>query len=135
MHDRVREEIKAVEKKHPGTKFDEDLSWILIPEFPLPPARFHKEVTRLLFRIPVGYPSTAPDNFFVDHDLSLRGGGSPPGFNGNSKDTHGPAPVPGDWGWFSWHPVTWRPAAKIEDGDNLLTFLRGVSMCLRGESF
>lgn len=133
MHERVGFEIETVRKNYPNLQHDEELNWVLIPDYPLPPGRFNKERTKLLFLIPSGYPNTGPDNFFVDADLKLRDGGKPPGFNAGSKSSSGLAPIPGDWSWFSWHPVTWRPAATIEGGDNLLTFLRGANMCLRGE--
>lgn len=133
MHERVRQEIELLRNKHQGLEHGEQLNWVLIPEFELPPKRFNKNRTRLLFAIPLGYPNTGPDNFFVDVELRLQNGGMPPGFNPNSNSSSGAAPVPGNWGWFSWHPQTWRPAASINSGDNLLTFVRGVNLCLRGE--
>jgi len=133
MHERVRQEIELLRKKYPSLEHGQQLDWVLIPEFELPPNRFKEDKTRLLFVIPVGYPNTGPDNFFVDMDLHLQNGGTLPGFNPNSNSSNGAAPVPGNWGWFSWHPQTWRPAASIDSGDNLLTFVRGVNLCLRGE--
>ncbi len=121
-----------VRLKHPHLQHGERLEWVLIPEYPLPPRRYTKEGTRLLFLIPVGYPNTGPDNFFVDGDLRLVGNDNPPGMNPGSQSNSGAAPVGDNWAWFSWHPVSWRPAATIEGGDNLLTFLRGVNRCLEG---
>lgn len=133
MHDWVRAEIRILSGKYGKVQHDEQLTWVLIGRYLLPLARFNIESSPLLFRIPVGYPNTAPDNFFVDGALQLRNGARPPSFNPGSNASNGPAPVAGNWGWFSWHPVVWRPAATIHGGDNLLTFLRGVNMCLRGE--
>ena len=133
MHERVRQEIELVRQKHPSLRHGEKLDWVLIPDFPLPPGRHNKERANLLFNIRPGYPNTAPDDFFVDGDLRLKDGNPPPGFNQGPNSSSGPAPVPGNWGWFSWHARIWRPAATIEGGDNLLTFLRAVNMCLRGE--
>ena len=131
-YERVAAEIELVRRKFPALQFGERLNWILIPEYPLPKDRFNKGRTKLLFNIPPGYPNTGPDDFFVDGDLRLVGGGTAPGFNPGSNSSSGPAPVPGEWAWFSWHPVSWRPAASIEGGDNLLTFLRGANLCLLG---
>lgn len=134
MHERVREEIELLKQKYPDLQHGEQMNWVLIPQYPLP-AHYNKSHTRLLWRIPVEYPQTAPDDFFVDVDLRLKDGNPPPSFNPNSSSSSGTAPVPGSWGWFSWHPEQgkWRPAASIEKGDNLLTFLRSVNICLRGE--
>lgn len=133
MHQRVREEIELLKRRFPDLQHGDQLDWVLILELVLLAGRFNKERTKLLFRIPVGYPQTGPDNFFVDVDLRLKDGSNPPAFNANKESSSGPAPVPGDWGWFSWHPQSWRPAATIEGGDNLLGFVRAINLCLRGE--
>jgi len=133
MNERVREEIELLKKQFPELQHGDQLDWGLIPELVLPPERFNKSSTKVLFRIPVGYPATGPDNFFVDADLRLKGGANPPAFNIGSQSSSGNAPVAGEWGWFSWHPQAWRPAATIEGGDNLLGFVRSINVCLRGE--
>jgi hypothetical protein len=133
VRDRIVCEIELVRERHPTLQRGEQLNWVLIPDYPLPPGRFTRVRSRLLFLIPVGYPNTGPDNFFVDGDLRLAGGGMPPGMNAGPQSTTGTAPVGDNWGWFSWHPQAWRPAATIEGGDNLLTFLRSVNLCLEGK--
>jgi len=133
MYDRVRDELDRLSKRFPRITSGEQLNYFVIPCFPLPEGRYEQRETPILVMIPPGYPNTGPDNFFVRQDLRLVGGGSPPAFNPNSNSSSGPAPIPGEWGWFSWHPQVWRPAAQVERGDNLETYLRGVSMCLRGE--
>ena len=133
MHQRVVEELEHLKKRFPDLRTGEQSNWFLIPSFPLPRDRFEQTETPVLVVIPPGYPNTGPDNFFVRQDLRLKVGGSPPAFNPNNNSSSGPAPIPGQWGWFSWHPQGWRPLALIEQGDNLETYLRGVSMCLRGE--
>lgn len=133
MNERVREEIELLKKQFPELQHGDQLDWGLIPELVLPPERFNKSSTKVLFRIPVGYPATGPDNFFVDADLRLKNGSPPPAFNAGSQSSSGPAPIEGSWGWFSWHPQTWRPAATIEGGDNLMGFVRSINLCLRGE--
>lgn len=133
MHERVKQEIDLLRAKYPTLQAGENLDWVLIPEYSLPPARFNKDKTKLLFVIPPGYPNTAPDNFFVDVVLRLNDGSQAAGFNQGANSSSGNAPVAEDWGWFSWHPNVWRPAATIEGGDNLITYLRAVNACLRGE--
>jgi len=132
MNERVEEEIGLLKEKFPRLRHGDKHQWVLIPEFPLPVGRYNKGYTDLLFNIPLGYPNTGPDDFFVEGDLKLMEGGNPLGFNVGSKSSSGPAQVEANWGWFSWHPVSWRPAATIQGGDNLLTFLRGVNLCLKG---
>lgn len=134
MRDRIAAEITLLQEKYPLLSHGPDLQWILIPDYLLPRDRYNRDRCRVLFAIVTGYPNTAPDNFFVDRDLSFKTIAGPiPAFNANNQSSSGPAPIPGDWGWFSWHPQAWRPAAEITKGDNLLTFMLGVGMCLRGE--
>jgi len=133
MHDRVLKEIEIVRLKYRNLQYGEKLDWMLITAYPLPLGLYNKAQTKLLFLIPPGYPNTGPDNCFVEADVRLSNGGMPPSLNLGSQSSSGTAPIPGDWAWFSWHPQVWSPAVNIEDGDNLMTFLRGVSLCLRGE--
>jgi hypothetical protein len=131
--DRVLAEIEPQLRPRFGEVLHgEEFDWVLISRFPLDAAILKESSTKLLFRIPVGYPSTGPDDFFVERSLRMADGAPIPGLNEGSESSSGPAPVAGEWGWFSWHPQSWRPAARIEDGDNLLTFLRGAAACLRG---
>jgi hypothetical protein len=134
MHERVKEEIEILRRKFPDLQYGEEWNWVLIPKYPLPDL-FTKSDTNLLWIIQPGYPQTAPDDFFVDGDLRLKNGSNPPAFNAGPNSSSGVAPVSGNWGWFSWHPESgkWKPAAEIEKGDNFLTFLRSVNICLRGE--
>lgn len=134
MRDRIQKEIELLRAKYPLLSFDVDLRWILLPDYKLPQHRYTKEHCKVLFAISTGYPNTAPDNFFVDRDLTFKNLAGPiPAFNPNNQSSSGAAPISGDWGWFSWHPQSWHPAVEITKGDNLLTFMVGVGMCLRGE--
>lgn len=133
MHERVRQEIELLQQRFPNLRHGDQLNWVLIPELVLPVDRFNKLRATVLFGIPAGYPQTGPDNFFVEAALRLKDGATPPAFNAGSQSSSGPAPLDGNWGWFSWHPQSWLPTATIEGGDNLLGFVRGVQLCLRGE--
>src|SRR5688572_13054981 len=113
MHERVKEEIELLRQRFPNLKHSDELNWVLIPEYPLPDL-FNKSHTNLMWLIPPGYPQTAPDDFFVDGDLRFKNGSSPPAFNVGPNSSSGSAPIPGDWGWFSWHPqAQWIPNADI----------------------
>jgi hypothetical protein len=131
MRERLLEELKLLQAVHPDAQLGE--SWLRIPNYALPRGRFNMDHAPVVFSIPVGYPNTGPDNFFVPVTLRLKNGELAPAFNGNNNSSSGPAPIAGDWGWFSWHPQGWRPAANPAEGDNLLTFVRGIALCLRGE--
>lgn len=133
MQSRIEDEIRLLRARFQTLEHGPRFEWILLPVFPLPPGRFNRPASRVMFALPVGYPQTGPDNFFVDVDLRLADGSAPPAFNPNRDSSSGPAAIPGEWGWFSWHPQVWRPAAKVTDGDNLLVFVTGIQMCLRGE--
>jgi hypothetical protein len=133
VQERVLEEIETLLRPRYGAvDHGEELDWVIVPQFPIDNRVLNQSTTKLLFRIPPGYPNTGPDDFFVDSGLRTADGGPVPGLNEGSQSSSGPAPVEGDWGWFSWHPQSWRPAARSEDGDNLLTFLRGCAACLQG---
>lgn len=134
MDARLKAEIELVKAKYPDVQYGDNPPWVFIPDFSLQKDILNKEKTRLLFMIPPGYPVTAPDDFFVDAELRLANGEAPPNFNNGSRSSNGSeAPIGESWAWFSWHPNGWRPASEIQDGDNLLSYIRGVSMCLRGE--
>jgi hypothetical protein len=132
MHERVEAETDLVKEKHPGLAHGDKHNWMRLDGYRLPAGRYNKTTTTILFNIPSCYPQAGPDDFFVDGDLRLADGSPPPGFNAGSQSSSGPAPIEGNWGWFSWHPGSWRPAADIDRGDNLLTFLRSVDQCLLG---
>lgn len=133
MQTRIIEEIGLLKAQFTALRHGEQFNWVLIPELLLPAGRFNRTHDTILFAIPVGYPQTGPDNFFASAGLRLNDGTMPAAFNQGPQSSNGVAPIPGDWGWFSWHPQSWRPAATIEGGDNLLTFVRAIKLCLRGE--
>jgi len=133
MQSRIIQEIELLKSQFLDLRHGDKFDWALIQELRLPPERFNRSRVMILFVIPVGYPQTGPDNFFTDADLRLKEGPMPPAFSRGSQSSSGTAPIEGNWGWFSWHSQSWRPAAMIEGGDNLLTFVRGIKLCLRGE--
>jgi hypothetical protein len=133
MHERVKQEIAILKRNFPDLQHGDQLDWVLISKYQLPDGRFNRDFGQILWKIPIGYPQIGPDDFFTDSDLRLNDASMPPSFNIGSNSSAGPAPIPGNWGWFSWHPETWRPSSTIEGGDNLVSFLRSVNRCLKGE--
>jgi len=132
MSNRMRSEIEFLRGKYPDLSHGAQFEWILIPQFPLPQNRFNQDHTQFLINIPPAYPATGPDNFFVERSIRLKNEGVPPGLNLNNNSSSGPARVPGNWAWFSWHPKVWHPKAKTSEGDNLYTFIRSAIACLKG---
>src|ERR1700688_1715954 len=116
MQARVIQEVTMLLAKFSDLEHGKDFDWVLLPSVLLPVGRFNKDRCKILFGIPVGYPQTGPDNFFVDVDLRLNGGGTPPAFSVGNQSSSGAAALQGTWGWFSWHPKNWRPAATVEGG-------------------
>jgi len=122
MTERIKREVALVKSVYGEVEVDADLRWLVIRRWPLA-AGWNKQHTRLLVLIPPGYPITAPDNFFTELDLAVKGDGTP-------GSTSGPVQHAGQaWLQFSYHLEggEWQP----EHGHNFLTFLAGVSRRLQ----
>lgn len=83
------------------------------------PAGWNKDRTRVMFVLPVAFPSAQPDCFFADLDLRLSDGNMP--MNSGIQDLDGVSYL-----WFSWHLSTWAPSI-----DDTATYLRFVERRLR----
>lgn len=122
MTDRIMRELALLAAAFGELEVAPDLKWFIIKRWPLVPG-WSKQETRVLILIPPGYAVTPPDNFFTDADLTLKGSGQP----GNASMTQ---PINGQqWLQFSYHieGADWQP----DKGDNLLTFLVGVTNRLK----
>ncbi len=125
MKERIIKEIELLRTKYANLQHGQDNDWIMIPDFPLPEG-WNRQQTKLLFLIPPTHPHAPPDNFYVESGLKLNDG------NPISNYSEGAGvPIGGTWGCFSWHAEIWHPSDNIEDGDNLLTFVRAVNIRLR----
>jgi len=122
--ERRKKEIELLRKKYGELEHGEGLDWVLFSQFPLPPG-WNRDVTELLILVPAGYPTTAPDNFYVRNGLRTEGGGAP----GNYSESQ--TVLGGSWAQFSFHAQSWNASEDIEDGDNLLTFVLAVERRLR----
>lgn len=74
--DRRRQDLVLVRLKYPELEHGEQLDWVIIPNFPLPPG-WNRDRTRLLFFLPPEYPANPPDNFYVEPGLRTSSGASP----------------------------------------------------------
>jgi hypothetical protein len=121
MRDRWRKELSLVEAAYGLLEIGPDLTWFIVPRWPLP-SGWSKEHTRLLVLMPPGFPVTPPDNFYVDPELRIAGGGLPGSVSAESQAGR-------QWLRFSYHVegADWSPHAEPEKGHNLLTFLQGVA--------
>jgi hypothetical protein len=127
LFERVTSEIQLLKERYPNLKHGADLDWVSIPDFPLP-VGYNRANTRLMFLIPSTYPHTGPDCFYVDVGLRLASGDMPSNYN-----EHMNVPVGDKWGYFSWHPEVWEARDQINEGDNLVTFIRAINVRLREE--
>lgn len=120
---RIREELALLEKRYGLLEHDDNLTWFVVPRFPLL-AGWNATETRVMVLLPPGYPTTPPDNFYTDSELRLANGGSP----GNTSNA---TPVGGDaWLMFSFHVLDdqqWKPHEDVTRGHNLLDYLDGVA--------
>ena len=125
MQDRIIQEIALLKEKFPNLQHGENYDWVMVPDFPLCDG-YNRKSTKLLFLIHNTYPHTAPDCFYVEIGLRLINGNMPSNYNEEMN-----VPVGGNWGYFSWHPEIWQPTDQIEEGDNLLSFVKVVNLRLR----
>ncbi len=75
QHRRIRLEAAQLAGAYPGLRIAGDDSWILIPEFRLPTG-WEPTRTTVLVVVPVTYPESAPDGFFLGSRLRRHDGGS-----------------------------------------------------------
>ena len=125
MNDRILQEIELLQRRYGKLEYGPNLEWILFKEFKLP-SGWNRDVTEILVNIPVGYPSTPPDNFFVPVGLRLASGGLPTNY------TESTTLIGRQWGQFSYHvDGEWHPSANLLEGDNLLSFMIKIMDRLR----
>jgi hypothetical protein len=115
--ERLKEAVKPLANGEPELKPLGNGSYLVrIPGWKLCKG-WNREVTEVLFVVPVGYPAAQPDCFWVaPTGFRVEGGGTPQ----NSNDSN---PIPGDsearsTTWFSWHLQSWNPSR-----DTMKTFL------------
>jgi hypothetical protein len=127
MTERVSAELELLRRVEPDLDFLENENWVRLPRYDVPDG-WTAPVVELAFRIP-DTEAQPPYAFWVRPELLLAGGA--PGSNYTAGATTG---FGGMWGQFSWSPITWRPQADIEKGDNMTHFLRSVRDRLKERS-
>ena len=120
MMERILQEIEILQKQYGELEYDPNGSWILFKKFKLPPG-WYREETELLVKIPSGYPSTPPDNFYVPVGFKLANG------KPINAYTESHPFLNKQWGQFSYHiDGEWSPSKNILEGDNLISFMLKV---------
>ena len=114
--DRLERELELLKGSFEQVEYDQNGACVLLRNVPLLPG-WDRTSIDVLVLIPTGYPATPPDNFFVPVGLKLISGQPP------SNYSESQALIGSLWGQFSFHAQEWNPSAKVEEGDNLLTFL------------
>ncbi|MDM7460667.1 MAG: E2/UBC family protein [bacterium] len=106
---------------------DEDGSWVVIKDFPLP-SGYNYERTDVLLLLPPNYPQTPPDWFYVDDNLRLADGDEPDHvfysdtrFDPNDELIQDAPPQMKGWTACCLHIRAWRPAANPLNGHSLLS--------------
>ncbi|MFN3689634.1 MAG: E2/UBC family protein [Fimbriimonadales bacterium] len=143
---RIAYEVALAAARYSQTKSadydDEDGSWVVIKDFPLPPG-YNYEQTDVLILLPPNYPQTPPDWFYVDDNLRLADGKKPSHvfynetrFDPNRARRAIDAP-PQMKGWTACclHIHSWKPAANPLEGHSLLSvceLIRGALKRWRG---
>lgn len=122
--ERRQTEFALLRQRYGDLEHGENLDWVIFKEFPLP-VGWNKDTTELLVVIPAGYPTAAPDNFFVRNELRIADGSIPANFSENQSV------LGSSWAQFSFHAKEWNPSSDIDDGDSLLTFMLAVEQRLR----
>jgi hypothetical protein len=120
---RLQKEITIISHRFPILFDENNLSYISVTNFPLN-SQFNFSSTTLLLKIPVQYPYTPPEHFYLKKGL-LYNGKSPvhyfqsAGFNDLS-----------DLGWSKYclHTKSWKPTSDILSGDSLITFLELIKL-------
>ena len=122
--ERRKTEFALLRQRYGDLEHGENLDWLIFKDFPLP-AGWNKDTTELLVVIPAGYPTTAPDNFFVRNELRISDGSMPGNYSENQSV------LGSSWAQFSFHAKEWNPSPDLDDGDSLLTFMLAVERRLR----
>lgn len=127
MNERIQQELALLRSVFPDLEWREDVLWVRIPVYAVPPGPWKQESVEIAFRLPAGLPGEAPYAFLVRPGLQ-------PATNTEIDRYTYPAPTPSfgdDWGQFSWAPEAWTPHAELTRGSNMLNFARSFADRLR----
>lgn len=120
MEERVSQELGLLEGHYAEVNYEADGRWVLVSPVDTTPG-WSRESIPVAFQIPPGYPGTPPYGFFVPAGLVFNGQ-EPRNFKASPPKK---PPFDGQWSMFSWaHDNSWRAAADLVAGTNLLNWVR-----------
>lgn len=122
MEKRLEEELAHLRGRYPDLEFVSDGRWVRIPDYATCPG-WNRDQTDVVFRVLAEHPGAQPYGFFVPAGL-LFNGVRPKSYTEPAKEK---PPFDGEWGFFSWQPESWKPAATVRAGSNLLNWAEGFS--------
>lgn len=120
---RIQNEMTIISHRFPVLFDEKNLNYISIKNFPLN-HNFNFDSTTLLLKIPVQYPFTPPEHFYLKKGLRYKGKSPEHYFqNAGFNDLS-------DLGWskFCLHTKSWKPTSDIISGDSLITFLELIKL-------
>jgi len=122
MTERVSKEIHLLRTKYPDLEVSPDGNWVMLHKYPLS-SGWSKDLTDIVFQIPVSYPGSPPYGILTPSRLL---------FDGLQPDNYVQAsgnipPFSGEWWIFSWQPADgeWKPGSEPIRGSNLLNWVMG----------
>lgn len=118
MDPRLETELSLLRARFPDLVFSEAGRWILLPVYGVP-AGWSPAPTKIAFQVQPSHPGTPPYAFCVPEELRFNGN-----VPGNSSVPVS-VPFPGPWRQISWSPELWTPAARPQDGSNLVQWALG----------
>lgn len=125
---RLKSEVLLLAQRYGRVAYDStDGSWLHVEKFPIPPG-WNKTQVEILIDVPYGtpgYPSVAPQWFWVDHDLRTDDGRAIGHFFAQGLGREDERYLDQGWGHFCVHVDQWRPSsgANLLNGHSLITYL------------
>lgn len=120
---RIQKEITIISHRFPVLFDDNNLNYISVKNFPLN-HKFNFSSTTLLLKIPIQYPFTPPEHFYLKKGLLYKGSSPEHYFqNAGFNDLANLG-----WSKFCLHTKSWKPTTDIISGDSLITFLELIKL-------
>lgn len=97
----MNQEIALLRRRFPKLEYRQEGQWVCIPSYPLPEG-WNRNSTEVAFQVPASYPVGPPYGIYVPAGLLFQGA-RPDSY---SEPAPTQPPFPGQWGIFSWAPLT-----------------------------
>jgi len=120
LQQRLFKEFQLLSKDFMIEFDDDNYFYVKINRVPLV-SGYSQRFTSVLIKIPKGYPTVAPEHFFLKKSLTYKGRTPAHMFKDNSFNELSKI----GWAKFCVHPKkrAWRPSQNISKGDSLVSFL------------